>query len=224
MVQPRGAKPHAIGPLRPGGTTARRSTQNEVLSMNIFSRITLVALTAAFVSSTALAGGVGGTGLGEIPMPKPKPIYIPIDIGGGSKPGNNGSDGGNSGNGTIYIPIDVSDPNDDPVIIPSDPIIPGGDGNSSGGGQPLTAQEIRSLEITCVVAGTPLDMPNDLWLSNPGKYALPAGLKIRFSVKATGQTGIFLLPEPIPAGGQLKIADILTATPAGAPCTVRTIA
>jgi hypothetical protein len=197
--------------------------------MNRIALIAAIALTGSLLATSTLAGGFGGAGIGQLPepgkdkpdlvlipidKPKPKPaVFIPVDPK-DDKPG-------------IYVPPGGLGLGDNPVI-PSDPIIPGA-GNGSGANPvaavpKLAPAQTRSLKLGCVVAGTPLATPNDIWLTNLTKGVLPAGLKIRFTVEGDGQTGILVLPQPIAPGQQLLLADIIDATAAGADCTAKAIA
>ena len=64
----------------------------------------------------------------------------------------------------------------------------------------------------------------DLWLVNVGTAELPAGLKIRYSIPATGDHGAFYLPRDIKAGEEGRLADFISQIPVGEECRVEILA
>jgi hypothetical protein len=122
---------------------------------------------------------------------------------------------------TLYIPIIVvpSQPKDEPLV----PIIPGKFGFDDPKPRPRLAPESKSLVIDCQVKDV-VPTTDDLWLLNDGNAELPAGLKIKFHVPATGDHGAFMLNRSIAAGHKIKIAGLLDDAPSGAPCRVQILA
>lgn len=107
----------------------------------------------------------------------------------------------------------------------------GGNGGSAASGNPGfrggQAGDIDSLphagapKLVCIVGGSPANLPNGIFLTNTTKATLLAGTRLNFVVPVVAIRGSFLLPSSVPAGTQLKIADLFAGAPAGSPCTVK---
>jgi hypothetical protein len=171
---------------------------------------------AALVLSTSLASADGMIGgIGSISVPS----------GGSGSGGNSGMAGGV---GNIQVPAGTQSgggsmtPGIDQITVPTHASATGAPGATGKGGHGAGVQTI--VAISCVVGGTPAAFPNDLWLTNRGDQALKAGAKIKFAVPSTGARGALLLNADIPAGKQVKIADVLNGgADAGAPCDAKLI-
>jgi hypothetical protein len=119
-------------------------------------------------------------------------------------------------------------PGIDQIQVPNN--APSG-GSSSGGSAPQggssSSQDVGPIAgavIGCLVAGTPIEFPNDLYLTNKGTAPLKAGTKLKFAVQSTGAKGALLLNTDIAVGAQVKVADVLNGgADAGAPCTAKVI-
>lgn len=181
--------------------------------MHTFSKLTVLALTALIAStSLASAGDIYGPfgdvvikdPLAGIPQGPAKP-HIPII----------------NKNGDVFIPLGPAKP-----VKPYIPII-GSNGQPIVpiGGFPKTPAETvqDELLLDCAVPGVEFAATNDLLIKNLGSSDLPAGLKLKFRVRSTGDHGAFLLPNSIGAGKQLLIADMLHGATAGAPCDAQAI-
>lgn len=99
-----------------------------------------------------------------------------------------------------------------------------GGSNSAGGNSGGVYEAPRSIKLACIVGGTPAEFPNDIWVTNTTSATLLAGTKLSFTIPAVGVKGTFLLPQSVPAGKQIKIADIFGGAEAGDPCTVKLVA
>jgi hypothetical protein len=181
--------------------------------MHTLSKLTVLAL-AALIASASLAPasdiyGPFGTvvikdPLAGIPQGPAKP-QIPI-IG---------------KNGGPLVPLGPAKPSKPYIPIVGsngDPIVP-------IGGFPKTPADRVQTELLfdCAVPGVEFAATNDLLIKNLGSSDLPAGLKLKFRVRSTGDHGAFLLPNSVGAGKQLLIADMLHGAIAGAPCDAQAI-
>lgn len=73
-----------------------------------------------------------------------------------------------------------------------------------------------SLALDCRVGGA------DLLVANVGTIDVPAGTKLRWSVKQHGAQGYVQLKRGLQAGADVRVADVLNAAAkAGAPCSVK---
>lgn len=169
----------------------------------MFIRTTLAALAlSALALSTSLcfADNPMTPGIGQIQVPAGTPS-------GSGNPLTPGIDqiqvGGGSAPGDAFIPAR-----------------PTGDSTSSDTFRPGHAV----AAVGCLVAGTPVEFPNDLYLTNKGSETLKAGTKLKFAVQSTGAKGAVRLPADIAVGAQVKVADVLNGgAEAGAPCTVKVL-
>jgi hypothetical protein len=107
------------------------------------------------------------------------------------------------------IPIDI---HFDPPAKPHLPIKPGLFSKPT--------PEPKSMMLECMVRDvTPTT--DDFWIVNVGEAELPSGLKVRFSVPSTEDSGAFLLPRTVKPGDKLKIAGLLDGAQSGAACRAR---
>jgi len=101
----------------------------------------------------------------------------------------------------------------------------GGGGNAAGnndrGDDFMAAAPQRNIKLACIVGGTPVEFPNDIWVTNTTAATLLKGTALTFTIPSIGVKGSFLLPSNVPSGKQVKIADIFGGAEAGAPCTVK---
>jgi hypothetical protein len=137
------------------------------------------------------------------------------------------------GIGQIQVPAGTQMPSGDPISgsigqiqvpggggAPGDAFIPAPAGGSSSAHDTFRTE--RRASVGCLVAGTPVEFPNDLYLTNKGTEALKAGTKLKFAVQSTGAKGALLLNTDIAVGAQVKVADVLNGgAEAGAPCTAK---
>jgi hypothetical protein len=96
----------------------------------------------------------------------------------------------------------------------------GGAGNNDRGDD-FAAVPQRTIKLACIVGGTPVEFPNDIWVTNTTSATLLKGTALNFTIPSIGVKGSFLLPSNVPSGKQVKIADIFGGAEAGAPCTVK---
>jgi hypothetical protein len=111
-----------------------------------------------------------------------------------------------------------------PPIIPQDPGDPGTPGDPGDPGEPnnpgspgdpyippdfFVADIVKNMLIACRVSGTPEDLPNDLKFRNIGDLTIPAGTRIYWTVKESGDHGYFVLPTDLPVGESVNDLDVL---------------
>ncbi|OEO33254.1 hypothetical protein VW23_007660 [Devosia insulae DS-56] len=73
-----------------------------------------------------------------------------------------------------------------------------------------------SLALDCQVGGA------DLLVANVGTIDIPAGTKLRWSVKRYGAQGYVQLKRGLQAGADVRVADLLDgAAKAGTPCSIK---
>jgi hypothetical protein len=78
--------------------------------------------------------------------------------------------------------------------------------------------------LSCAVAGTPSEFPNDVVIANTGLIAVPAHAIIQWQVKATGETGITSLTKTLKPGKSIKLSNVLKGgVEAGTPCAITAI-
>jgi hypothetical protein len=84
------------------------------------------------------------------------------------------------------VPFDEGTPPPPPPPPP-----PGGDGGPGDGSSDDPDGEIKVvLALDCAIKDEQA-LTNDLWLVNVGTGELPAGLKVRYDIPATGDHGAF---------------------------------
>lgn len=99
-----------------------------------------------------------------------------------------------------------------PPIIPDIP--PPHDGPGSPGDPYIppdftVAEVVKTMLISCRVAGTPDDLPNDLKFRNIGDITIPAGTRVYWLISETQDHGYFVLPQDLPVGKSISDLDIL---------------
>lgn len=79
------------------------------------------------------------------------------------------------------------------------------------------------LPIGCVVAGTPVEFPNDIQLVNKAKVALVAGTKIQWSVDGySTYKGTYTLTQQLAPGKAAFLSGVLgSGVEAGHPCKAK---
>jgi len=101
----------------------------------------------------------------------------------------------------------------------------GGTGGTSHGSSTSSGGSIyesrHNLKLACIVGGTPVEFPNDLWVTNTSSATLIKGMALTFAIPSVGVKGSFILPSNVAPGTQVKIADVFGGAEAGAPCTVK---
>lgn len=63
--------------------------------------------------------------------------------------------------------------------------------------------------VTCMVAGSPSEFPDDLWFFNKGIGAIAKGTKVQWSLPGTTKTGQFVLQADLPMGQAVFAGGIL---------------
>ena len=86
----------------------------------------------------------------------------------------------------------------------------------SGAAQMPLALRNGSLALDCSVGGA------DLLVANIGTIDIPAGTKLKWSVKSYHAQGYVQLKQGLEAGADVRVADVLDgAAKAGTPCSVK---
>lgn len=73
------------------------------------------------------------------------------------------------------------------------------------------SQPVPWPQIACLVAGDPEALPDDLRFRNIGDVTIPAGTRVLWLVKQTGEHGTFILANDLLAGAEIDDADALKA-------------
>ncbi len=107
------------------------------------------------------------------------------------------------------------------VWIPDPATGTGKSGTGIGTGPEAVAT--RTIKLACIVGGTPVEFPNDIWITNTTGATLVKGTALTFAVPSIGVKGSFILPSNVAPGTQVQIADIFGGAQAGAPCTVKLV-
>ncbi len=97
-------------------------------------------------------------------------------------------------------------------------------GNTSTGNQVMQVNPnflATMIRIDCVVRGTPVEFPDDIWLSNAGSVDIPAGYKVKWEMTQPAKTGLYTFAAAVPPNAGVLVANALPGgVPAGMPCTV----
>ena len=78
------------------------------------------------------------------------------------------------------------------------------------------------LKFDCVVAGTPVEFPNDIRISNPYNFAVAAGTVVAYSAPF-GNSGTVVLPALAPGAGFFVSNAVPGGITAGAACAASQI-
>ena len=78
------------------------------------------------------------------------------------------------------------------------------------------------LRFDCIVAGTPVEFPNDILISNPYNFTVAAGTQAAYSAPF-GNAGTVVLPTLAPGAGFLVSNAVPGGVTAGAACTANQI-
>ena len=73
--------------------------------------------------------------------------------------------------------------------------------------------KLSLYHLGCQVAGTPVEFPNDVELTNTGATTIPSGYKVHWVVPAPHHEGTYTFSVPLPAGQHVFIGN---AVPGGA--------
>ncbi len=77
---------------------------------------------------------------------------------------------------------------------------------------------VFKLSFDCVVAGTPVEFPNDIRISNPYDFSVAAGT-VAFYSAPYGNTGTVTLPALAPGAGIYVSNAVPGGITAGTPCS-----
>ena len=70
---------------------------------------------------------------------------------------------------------------------------------------------------SCLVAGTPSEVPDDIWFTNKSVGKLSAGTKLKWSVPGMGN-GTYTLVADLAPGAQVKASNVNGGIEAGRDC------
>jgi hypothetical protein len=68
--------------------------------------------------------------------------------------------------------------------------------------------QIRPV-VACVVAGTPSEFPDDIFITNKGAVTVAAGTMVHWSVPFAGKQGNFALPAALASGKSVFVSGVL---------------
>jgi hypothetical protein len=75
-------------------------------------------------------------------------------------------------------------------------------------------------KVSCQVAGTPSEFPDDVTISNVGNVSLPAGTKIHWAVPSAQKAGVYVLTAALTPNHREMISGALPGgEQAGATCS-----
>jgi hypothetical protein len=123
----------------------------------------------------------------------------------------------------IHKVIDIT--TDKPTIYKVLDLFP--DGQPTTGGY-LTYRQVAlanpGLKLSCSVAGTPVEFPDDIFIANTGTVAVPAGTKIRWHVASLGLDGVATLDRTLKTGKSIGLRGVLEGgAEIGTPCAIKAI-
>lgn len=109
----------------------------------------------------------------------------------------------------IYVPIVAVEPVVETEVVVSAPVITET--------VEVIAEPLIKLSFDCVVAGTPVAFPNDLFISNPYEFILEEGVEVAYL--AGEESGIVILPEIEPGEGVYVQSALEDGLEAGTACS-----
>lgn len=97
--------------------------------------------------------------------------------------------------------------------------VPPADGVLTGAGDVA----IAAISLTCAVAGTPAEFPNDILIANTGLVEIPARTRIVWQIESPRVSGTAVLAKALKPGKHTRANDVLrNGVEAGTPCNVLT--
>lgn len=82
---------------------------------------------------------------------------------------------------------------------------------------------IAAISLTCAVAGTPAEFPNDILIANTGLVEIPARTRIVWQIESPRVSGTAVLAKALKPGKHTRANDVLrNGVEAGTPCSVLT--
>lgn len=75
-----------------------------------------------------------------------------------------------------------------------------------------------AVKIGCVVNGTPVEFPNDIWIVNQGSVATKAGLTVQWQTQNNAFSGVVTIPALQPGQGHFVSNALPGGLVAGTPC------
>lgn len=80
------------------------------------------------------------------------------------------------------------------------------------------------LKLSCTVAGTPVEFPDDIFIANTGSVAVPAGTKIHWQVASLGLDGVATLDKTLKGGKSIGVRGVIKGgAEIGTPCAIKSI-
>jgi hypothetical protein len=81
---------------------------------------------------------------------------------------------------------------------------------ASGTAQQRPNVEVKAIKkASCLVAGTPSEFPDDIWIENKGNTVLEAGTQVKWSVPFSGDSGVYTLVADLKAGKGVHVQGVL---------------
>jgi len=92
----------------------------------------------------------------------------------------------------------------------------------------LNADMVKKLSlskiVSCAVAGSPSEFPDDVKIINGGLGTLAAGTKVKWSVPSASKQGVFTLASALNPGKAVLVSGVLPGgVEAGRPCSAKFI-
>jgi hypothetical protein len=83
-------------------------------------------------------------------------------------------------------------------------------GNNTNTTQTRPTIELKLIKLAgCLVAGSPSEFPDDIWIENKGNTVLKAGTKVKWSVPFSGDKGTHTLVADLGAGKGVQLSGVL---------------
>jgi hypothetical protein len=232
-VQAKGCKSHAID----GGNGAAGHGENEMQNTSLNLAVAALAIVVA-TAGVAEAGKFSGIGIKGGSSGHSNPVDVIVhntdrspDFGGvfnpqpETKPRIDKVIDVTPEKPVIHGHIDITP--DKPVIHKVLDLFPDSPATGNGGGF-ITYREAAhinpGLKLSCIVAGTPTEFPDDLFVANTGLVVVPAGTKVRWQIASLGLEGVATLQSALKPGKSIGIRGVLKGgAEIGTPCAITAI-
>jgi hypothetical protein len=84
-----------------------------------------------------------------------------------------------------------------------------GNGNTTTTQQRVDIQVKAIKAVGCLVAGSPSEFPDDIWIENKGNTVLKAGTKVKWDVPFSSDKGTHTLVADLGAGKGVQLSGVL---------------
>jgi hypothetical protein len=86
---------------------------------------------------------------------------------------------------------------------------------------PVATQPAPIVKFACVVQGTPVEFPDDIYITNKGTTTAVKGTKLHWEIPNTGRMGDYTLAADLPAGSGVMVSGVVGGGfTAGTQCTI----